>query len=463
MLVGLEQPTSGRITLGGRDRSIPSAERPNGAGVAARPRSSFRIRTAHSTPGRHPPRSIEEVLRLHFSLTVPCAQRGGGTRRPGRTGQPPDERAAADALRRPAPACRHRPRTGRGAEGALAGRSRRLPGRVDPGSDPQSAGGHQSSDRISYIVISHDLGVVRQITDSAIVMQRGVAVERGSTADVLHRPQHPYTQLLRRASPPPAGSRRAATGRGSRLTRARHSRLLPGRLPGFQIALSIWGGLGACLRCAPNARFRESAQATVSRTVSHLSPADQLVSADTAARRARGRDCSCPAATAPYPEVIVPADECAEAIPLRFDHVVARTGIRDPGAQAVGYDPRTITGESDDHKAHLSSGARWSLGRVALMGQSDEPPNGPRPRIQCAQTSDVTAGFTLVSTTSGPSRASSHLSTAVRSPFSSWRGPRAFRAPDRYRRNPCFGIGRGRRDCGSGSRRPRLRRRSRYR
>jgi len=56
---------------------------------------------------------------------------------------------------------------------------------------------------ISYVVISHDLGVVRQITDSTIVMQRGVAVERGTTADVLHRPQHPYTQLLRRSVPAP--------------------------------------------------------------------------------------------------------------------------------------------------------------------------------------------------------------------------------------------------------------------
>jgi oligopeptide transport system ATP-binding protein len=57
---------------------------------------------------------------------------------------------------------------------------------------------------VSYIVISHDLAVVRQITDEAIVMQRGRVVERGATLAVLDDPQDPYTQLLR-ASVPHAG------------------------------------------------------------------------------------------------------------------------------------------------------------------------------------------------------------------------------------------------------------------
>jgi ABC-type glutathione transport system ATPase component len=57
---------------------------------------------------------------------------------------------------------------------------------------------------VSYIVISHDLAVVRQITDEAIVMQRGRVVERGATLEVLDHPQDPYTQLLR-ASVPHAG------------------------------------------------------------------------------------------------------------------------------------------------------------------------------------------------------------------------------------------------------------------
>ena len=56
---------------------------------------------------------------------------------------------------------------------------------------------------ISYILISHDLAVVRQITDEAIVMHRGKVVERGPTARVLDHPQQPYTQLLRASVPRP--------------------------------------------------------------------------------------------------------------------------------------------------------------------------------------------------------------------------------------------------------------------
>lgn len=55
---------------------------------------------------------------------------------------------------------------------------------------------------IGIIFISHDLGVVAQIADEVAVMYRGEIVERGPAAEVLHHPQHPYTQGLLACRPP---------------------------------------------------------------------------------------------------------------------------------------------------------------------------------------------------------------------------------------------------------------------
>ena len=54
----------------------------------------------------------------------------------------------------------------------------------------------QEEEGMSVLFITHDMGVVAEVADRTIVMFRGDVVETGTTDDIFHRGQHPYTRAL---------------------------------------------------------------------------------------------------------------------------------------------------------------------------------------------------------------------------------------------------------------------------
>ncbi|MCX4727341.1 ATP-binding cassette domain-containing protein [Streptomyces sp. NBC_01020] len=73
---------------------------------------------------------------------------------------------------------------------------------------------------LTYVFVSHNLAVVRQVADRVAVMRRGALVEVGDAADVFRHPRHEYTRRLLDAVPDPdprtarrtAGPRRESAG-----------------------------------------------------------------------------------------------------------------------------------------------------------------------------------------------------------------------------------------------------------
>jgi peptide/nickel transport system ATP-binding protein len=62
---------------------------------------------------------------------------------------------------------------------------------------------------LTYLFISHDLGVIRHVSDRVVVMYLGRVVESGPTRELYERPNHPYTEALIAEVPQIEAHRRA--------------------------------------------------------------------------------------------------------------------------------------------------------------------------------------------------------------------------------------------------------------
>ncbi len=76
---------------------------------------------------------------------------------------------------------------------------------------------------LAYLLISHDLAVVAQVSDEILVLADGRAVDGGRTADVLKNPRHPYTRTLLDAVLPPDPARAREKLRAFRSGRPRRA------------------------------------------------------------------------------------------------------------------------------------------------------------------------------------------------------------------------------------------------
>lgn len=205
MLVGLETPSAGSIRVLGRDRSIGRLT------AAERRRRSREIQIVFQDPySSLDPRQriadcIAEVVALHFPSLNKEQRTDRVTDLLARVGLP--SRASDSYPRALSGGQRQRVAIAR----ALAAEPNVLVLDESVASLDVSIQAQilnlladiRDESGISYILISHDLAVVRQVTDSAIVMKSGEAVERGPTNAILDAPEHPYTRRLLAAVPRP--------------------------------------------------------------------------------------------------------------------------------------------------------------------------------------------------------------------------------------------------------------------
>jgi peptide/nickel transport system ATP-binding protein len=200
MLVALEKPTSGRIIVGSQDITVASTRE-------LRP-----IRRDLQLMFQDPYASLDPRMRVGAILREPLAIQRIGRRRD-------QDRRVSELLEQvglPASAAQYYPHEFSGGQRQRIGLARALA--LEPklvvADEPVSALDVSIQAQIlnlmrelrerlglSYLIISHDLAVVRYLADRIAVMYLGKLVEIGPAAQVSEDPAHPYTEALLRAVP----------------------------------------------------------------------------------------------------------------------------------------------------------------------------------------------------------------------------------------------------------------------
>ena len=201
MVVGLEAPTSGRMLLRGRELTRrPGREERRQRAAAIQ--IVFQDPYTSLTPHQAVRDSLDEVQRVFFARTA--------SERRVRTS------ALLDAVGLGEREASALPKQLSGGQRQRAAIARAIA--VEPGvlilDEPVSAldvsiqaqilnllADLRRSLELTYLFITHDLAVVRQVADRVIVLYRGRAVELGTVDAILRAPLHPYSRRLLESVP----------------------------------------------------------------------------------------------------------------------------------------------------------------------------------------------------------------------------------------------------------------------
>jgi len=194
MVVGLTRPTSGTVALGGVDISSGHLSRRAWSVVRSTAQMAFQDPQSTLNPARSVSSTLKEALHL--------------------AGEPHGRReceALIELVGLPGKYVQRRPSQLSGGERqrvaiarALARRPRLLVCDEIVSALDVSVQAHilnllldlRDQLGLTYLFITHDLAVVRQVTDRIYVLKDGLVVEQGDTAGVLDQPAHEYTRRL---------------------------------------------------------------------------------------------------------------------------------------------------------------------------------------------------------------------------------------------------------------------------